>query len=143
MINIFQFICKNRETFFWDIDVRKARELFKDYNIYFNYYNPKIGTHSQDFDYYILDSEKTFDEQLNIIKTLCFPDWARYFFYTDYKINKSILKRKIIEAKQNLDKKNKTYSISNIHNETKIKKSILVSHFQDLLEKNQPTFKFD
>lgn len=129
MINTFSFALKIKEAFYWDIDVKKARELFKDYNIYFNYYNPKIGTHFQDFDYFILDSEKSFDEQLEKIKTLCFPDFARYFFYTDYKINQTILKRKIIEAKQNLDRKNKTYSISNIHNETKIKKSILVSHF--------------
>ena len=143
MINHYEFLCKNGERHFWDVDVPTARKLFVDYNIYFRYYNPRIDTHIQEFDYFILDSLKDFNEQFNHIKTLCFPDFAKIFFSTDYKTNNTILKRKILEAKEILNKKNKTFSVSNISEIIKIKRDVIRPLIWELQNEKQSFMKFE
>ena len=143
MINTFEFASKNKEKFYHSIDLINARTLFEDYNIYFNYYNPKIGTHFQEFDIYKLDSAKDFKTQYEKIKTLCFPDPARIFFYTDYKTNDTILKRKILIAKDTLALKNKTFTVTNLHELTKIRKEVLRKIVWEMSNEKQGVLNFE
>lgn len=143
MINKYEFASKNKEVFYHAISAQIASEYINEFNIYFNYYVPTLPTEIQNLDYYKLDNEKSFDEQYEHIKTLEFPEYVKIFFFTDYKTNKVILNRKIIEAKQVLNRKHMTPSVTNIHNLTKIKKEIIREHFEDLISKNQSVMKFD
>jgi hypothetical protein len=143
MTNHYPFASRNKEKYYWSISPKQASELIHEYNIYFNYCAPELPTHTQEFDYYKLFNDKSFDEQYEHIKTLKFPFQNRIFFYTDHKTNETILKRKIIEARQLLEQKNKSLSMTNIHKVTKLKKEVIKKLLDDEKNINQGVLNFD
>lgn len=129
MINPFKYFRKDNRGLV-NISALQVDDMISKFNIYFSTYDLSVPKYEQTPCVYQLDNLKSFNKQFKDIKKLNAPFDNSVHFYTDFKQNKELIFKRISEANQIIEYRNKRVTVNSLANESRADKYMIAEYLK-------------